>query len=425
VAGRAKHPERWSARKQPQAAVRRWRWPGLCDRATRSVKNTSLDPVPGEIDPKGTVLSTWRRTPFSVGGNRARAAVFALSLAAAPGCYHRVTPEELAPAEIETTLFLIGDAGEPDPRQIASPLDSLVVQAATTAPERTIIVFLGDNVYDAGIPAEGAAEWADARRRLDAQVRAIPPGVRGIFVPGNHDWANATAFGLYAIRLQEQMIASLAQGRNVRLLPGNGCPGPATLDVGRLRLIALDTQWWLHSYIVRDEKSACPTATVGAVTAALREQVRPQGPGRVVFVAAHHPLMTGGMHGGYCGATGPFRRFGGNAQDILSSANRAMRDSLRSAFFGHPPLAYVAGHDHNLQVLRGGRNVDYLLVSGAGAASKTECAVRMRESYYVSQHRAGFMRVDILRGKGVLLRVYRYPAVGQSALAYSRWLELR
>jgi hypothetical protein len=354
----------------------------------------------------------------------ARTAMSAMALPFAVGCHQMVTSEELAPAEIETTLFFLGDAGEPDPRQVGAPLDSLALQAAV-APERSIIVFLGDNVYPTGIPAEGAAEWADARRRLEAQVRAVPLGARGIFVPGNHDWANAAPFGLYAIRLQEQMIASLAQGRNVRLLPGNGCPGPAKLDIGRLHLVALDTQWWLHSFIVRDDKSSCQYATIGAVTAALREQVRPQGDGRVVFVVGHHPLMTGGIHGGYCGVTGPFRRFGGGAQDILSAANRAMRDSLRRAFFGHPPLAYVAGHDHNLQVLRGGRNVDYLLVSGAGAAAKTECAVRMRESYYVSQHRAGFMRVDIMKGKGVLLRVFRYPATGTSGLAYSRWLEPR
>jgi len=390
----------------------------------RLLKNISRDPVTGEMNPMDTVPSTWQRQLVGAARMLAPAGLFTLALAGVIGCTHKVTLEKLAPEEIETTLFLLGDAGEPDPRQVGSPLDSLTVQAAE-APARTIIVFLGDNVYPEGIPAEGAAEWADARRRLEGQVRAIPPGVRGIFIPGNHDWANATAFGLYSVRLEEQMIASLAQGRNVRVLPGNGCPGPVTLDIGRLRLVALDTQWWLHSYIVRDEKSACPTGTVGSVTAALRDQVRPEGANRVVFVAAHHPLMTGGIHGGYCGVTGPFRRFGGNSQDIMSSANRAMRDSLRSAFFGHPPLAYVAGHDHNLQVLRGGLNVDYLLVSGAGAASKTECAVRMRESYYVSQHRAGFMRVDILKGKGVLLRVYRYPAVGPSALAYSRWLELR
>jgi hypothetical protein len=354
----------------------------------------------------------------------ARVAMSLLAILAAGACQHRVTLQEIPPDQIETTLFLIGDAGEQDPRQVGAPLDSLSAQASV-APERSIIVFLGDNVYPAGMPAEGAAEWADARRRLDAQVKAIPPGARGIFIPGNHDWADQTPFGLYSIRLQEQMIASLAQGRNVRLIPGNGCPGPVPLDVGRLRLIALDSQWWLHSFIVRDSSSRCPVSTMAAVTAALRSEVRPPGDRRVVFVAAHHPLMTGGAHGGFCGMTGPYRRFGGSSQDILSSANRRMRDSIRSAFTGHPPLAYVAGHDHNLQVLRGGQNVNYILVSGAGSESKTECAVRLRESYYVTQHRAGFMRVDILKDKGVLLRVFRYPASRHGALAYTRWLELR
>jgi hypothetical protein len=331
---------------------------------------------------------------------------------------------EIPADQIETTLFFIGDAGEPDPRQVGSPLDSLAAQAAV-APERTIIVFLGDNVYPGGIPAEGAAEWADARRRLEAQVRSVPARATGIFLPGNHDWADETAFGLYSIRLQERMIASLAQGRNVRLLPGDGCPGPVPVDFGRLRLIGLDSQWWLHSYIVRDSSSHCPVSTMGEVTAALRSEVRPPGERRVVLVAAHHPLMTGGAHGGYCGVTGPYRRFGGSSQDILSSANRTMRDSIRSAFAGHPPLAFVAGHDHTLQVLRGGQNVNYILVSGAGSPGKTECAVRMRESYYVTQHRAGFMRIDILKRKGVLLRVFRYPATSHGAVAYTRWLELR
>ena len=354
----------------------------------------------------------------------ARVAMTLLAIFATSACHHRVTLQEIPADQIETTLFLVGDAGEPDPRQIGAPLDSLSAQASV-APERTIIVFLGDNVYPGGIPAEGAAEWADARRRLEAQVRTVPVGARAIFIPGNHDWADETAFGLYSIRLQEQMIASLAQGRNVRLIPGSGCPGPVPVDVGRLRLVALDTQWWLHSYIVKDSVSRCPASTIASVTAALRNEVRPQGEGRVVFVAAHHPLMTGGAHGGYCGVTGPYRRFGGASQDILSSANRTMRDSIRSAFSGHPPLVYAAGHDHTLQVLRGGRNVNYILVSGAGSEGKTECAVRMRESYYVTQHRAGFMRVDILKGKGVLLRVFRYPPTRHGALAYTRWLEIR
>jgi hypothetical protein len=102
-----------------------------------------------------------------------------------------------------------------------------------------------------------------------------------------------------------------------------------------------------------------------------------------------------------------------------------MRDSMESAFTSQPPLAYVSGHDHNLQVLKGGPPVRYLLVSGAGSQTKTECAVRLRESYFVSQHRSGFMRVDVMRGKGVLLRIFHYNSGGTGGLVYSRWLELK
>ena len=337
-----------------------------------------------------------------------------------------MTIEEAAPADIETTLFLIGDAGEPDPRQPRGgvPLESLTVQASA-APLRSVIVFLGDNVYPDGIPEEGVAEYADARRRLEAQVLAVPPGARGIFIPGNHDWASELPYGLFSVRRQEQLIAATARGRDLRMLPGDGCPGPETVDIGRLRLIALDTQWWLHDYIVRDSLTRCAPTTMGEVTALLRRQVVAPGERRVVIVAAHHPLMTGGEHGGYCGVTGPFRRFAGRPQDVMSGANRRMRDSIESAMSAAPPLAYAAGHDHSLQVLYGGENVKFILVSGAGSPSKVSCAVRLRESYYTSPHRSGFMRLDILRERGVLLRVYRFSAAGSGGVAYSLWLEER
>lgn len=354
---------------------------------------------------------------------RSAPALSLAALAAISGCRMKVAELDLAPADIETSLFLIGDAGEPDPRDREPAVDSMTAQAAID-PAKSVIVFLGDNVYPDGIPEEGRAEYADSRRRLESQVVAVPLGARGIFVPGNHDWAGTGPFGLYSIRLQEQMITAMAQGRDVRLLPSNGCPGPVSLDVGRLRFISLDTQWWLHQYIVRDATTRCST-DVASVTAALRQQVRPPGERRVVVVGGHHPLMTGGEHGGYCGITGPFRRFGGYAQDIISSRNKRMRDSIEAAFANEPPLIYAAGHEHNIQVLRGGASVQYLLVSGAGSQDKVSCAVWLRESYYAAQHRVGFMRVDILKGKGVLLRVYTFTSDGTGGVTYSRWLEPR
>lgn len=347
----------------------------------------------------------------------------AAAVGATLGCAGAPPPGALDPAEIETTVFLIGDAGAPDPHDRDLPLDSLAAQAAE-APGRTVIVFLGDNVYPDGMPKEGAAEWADARRRLAEQVRAVPPGGKGYFIAGNHDWAYGEAFGLYSVRLQEEVIEDLADGRDVAMMPGNGCPGPVVLDQGRLRLVLLDTQWWLHEFIVHDEESDC-TRDKGVVTAELREAVQVEDEGRVVVVAGHHPLMTGGRHGGYCGVTGPFTRFAGRSQDIISSDNRAMRDSIESAFRADPPLVYAAGHDHNLQVLRGGDVAGVLLVSGAGAESKVECAVRLRESHYVSQNRPGFMRLDILEDGGVLLSVFRYHGDGSGGRSHTQWLEPR
>jgi hypothetical protein len=349
--------------------------------------------------------------------------VLLLLLVHVTGCRPQLHSSSIDPTEIETTVFLIGDAGQPDPRNVGAPLDTLAAHASL-APDRTIILFLGDNVYPEGMPEEDAAEWADSRRRLQAQVNAVPPGARGIFLPGNQDWAGETPYGLYSIRQQEQLITALADGRDVRLLPSNGCPGPETLDVGRLRLVLVDTQWWLHNYIVRDADSDCADDT-GTVTAAVRRQILRTRDDQVVIAAGHHPLMTGGPHGGYCGISGPFRRFGGRTQDIISKANRTMRDSLESAFAAQPPLIYAAGHEHNQQVLRGGRNTQYLLVSGAGSDDKVQCAVRLRESYFTSQHRNGFMRLDIMRGRGVLLRVYHFTRGGAGGLAWTQWLEER
>jgi len=63
-------------------------------------------------------------------------AACALALSATAGCKLNVKPEQLAPADVETTLFLIGDAGEPDPRERSLVLDSLNAQVAV-APERS------------------------------------------------------------------------------------------------------------------------------------------------------------------------------------------------------------------------------------------------------------------------------------------------
>ena len=359
-------------------------------------------------------------------------------LAAIAGCRggRVATP---TPTQVVETIFLIGDAGEPDPRLPATVLDSLAVQAAGVGAKGTIL-FLGDNIYPAGTADSIAANYADVLRRLDAQIRAVPGGGTGIFLPGNHDWADggqggffgaATASdGLFIVRRQYALIPRRPKnaGARVMMLPQGGCPGPAVVDNRRVRLILLDTQWWLHNYIVRDSLSddrenGCTTHTIGEITQALRDSLKTTRPGQSVIVASHHPLVTGGPHGGYCGAFALFRRWANTSQDLFGKSYTRMRDSLNRALETRPPLIFAAGHDHSLQVLRG-RTSSYALVSGAGSIGKGECAARLRQSLYVGQATSGFMRLDFTAADSVLLRVYRYDGHVHGEV-FSHWLHDR
>jgi len=361
------------------------------------------------------------------------------------GAEERSRPAVVAPAaDVDLALFLIGDAGDPDRR--GEPVLRALGRAIARDPGRSLVVFLGDNVYPSGLPPADDRDRPEMERRLDTQVDAVKGrGARAVFVPGNHDWDGGGAGGWEAVRRQVARIDERG-GSLVSALPKGGCPGPAVVDAGeRLRLVVLDTQWWLHE----GPRPIHPTSSCAAdseeeVRAALR-QALDGADDRHVVVAAHHPLASGGPHAGYftlrqhvfpltdakkglwiplplIGSLYPLaRKAGVSAQDMANPVNARMREALESAFRERPPLAYAAGHEHNLQVLDG-RSARYLLVSGAGIHGHTLKARRIEGTRYVSSA-AGFMRLDLERGGRVRLAVLEVDAHGQAAERWAAWLD--
>src|SRR5581483_4655385 len=350
------------------------------------------------------------------------------------------------PATVETSLFLIGDAGAPAPG--GEPVLRGLVELAGKAPGRRLVAFLGDNIYPRGMPDSTAPGRAEAERRLEAQLDAVAvAGARAIFVPGNHDWAGHGSDGWQAMRRQGAFIARRAGGR-AELLPADGCPGPEVVDVGRwLRLVALDTQWWLHhGPKPRSPEDGCRVAERRGVARALEDAVGAAGDRRVI-VLAHHPLLSGGEHGGYFGAGEylfPLRNLarwlwlplpgvgslyplsreeGVSPQDFASPSNRRMRLALERALVkrGARPLAWASGHDHELQVLDG-RSARYLLVSGAGIYGHESEVFRLRETRFAASA-PGFMRLDVLHDGRVRLGVIAVDRAGRPAERFSMWLE--
>ncbi len=369
----------------------------------------------------------------------------ALALASALACGgHRPPPVAPVPAirpeEVAASLYLIGDAGQPD--SAGEPVLVALRRDLASRHSERVVVFLGDNAYPRGLPPPGRAGRPEAERHLAAQVEAVTStGARGYLVPGNHDWAKQGVDGWNAIKRQERFVDSLGAGR-VLLRPGGGCPGPSVVDIGtRLRLILLDTQWWLHSGAKpRDPDSGCGAGAESEVVDSLRAALTGAG-GRLVVMAQHHPLRSGGEHGGHfelrdhlfpltaiksslwiplpwIGSLYPAARQQGiSSQDIPSRAYQRLIAAFRRAMAAAPPSLYAAGHDHNLQVLSGGP-ARLELVSGAGIYGHSGKAVPIRGTLF-ARRASGYARLDVPKAGPARLAILQVDADGGSREVFS------
>ena len=168
---------------------------------------------------------------------------------------------------------------------------------------------------------------------------------------------------------------------------------------------------------------------------------------RHVIVTAHHPLATGGPHGGYftlgqhvfplrdwrdwmwiplpiIGSVYPLARMiGFSDQDTSGRRNRAMRAALDSTLATAPPLVYASGHSHGLEVLDGGPRAGTLVVSGTGVFGHVTNIAELNETRFRAPGHSGWVRLDFERGGRVRLAVVTVDEAGTGMEAYAAYLE--
>lgn len=317
-----------------------------------------------------------------------------LLVLASATCRPALPPPQLlpapAPGSVVARVVLIGDAGAPHAGD--EPVLLALRAALAGVGDRATTVFLGDNVYPKGLPAPDARDRPEMERRLRAQVdAALAGGGRAIFIPGNHDWVKGGNDGWAAVRRAAAFIAAAGDGR-AEQVPADGCPGPARRDLpGDVRLLALDSQWWLHDGPKPGPGDGCAVpAHPDSALAALDRTLGEEGDA-LRLVVAHHPLASHGVHGGHftladhlfplreldealwiplplIGSAYPIIRGGGiSPQDLPNGRNQAWVQSVRAVLARHAPVLWANGHEHNLQVLTD-TLVGTLLVSGSGIA---------------------------------------------------------
>lgn len=309
-------------------------------------------------------------------------------------------------AKPEHTFYFVGDAGYFD-NQNPTPALKALKQQLSNAPKNSTVVFLGDNIYPAGMPPENHKTRKEAETFLNMQLDVVA-GFKGnvVFIPGNHDWYSD---GLNGLKRQEKYIENRL-GKDT-FLPEDGCPLKRVEISENINLLLLDTQWYLADWDKHPEiNEDCNEITNRE---AFFDKVRSEiakANGKTLIIAMHHPLATNGEHGGrfsFKKNIMPFKSnipvpvmgnlanylrktSGASPQDANNVHYRTLMQRLKTLAQGNNNIVFVSGHEHSLQyILEEGLPV---IVSGAGAKNS---AVALGGNGLFASGQQGFVKFTV------------------------------
>lgn len=312
----------------------------------------------------------------------------------APFIATRVQGMQIPEGELIARLVLIGDAG--DPAEINRENLAMLKEWSQAEAERTVTLYLGDNVYSYGFEPD---KQARSEAILGAQLEA--GGVRKIVIPGNHDWGHSHGNLVDRIIAQQEFVDAWP---GAEFYPRNGCPGPEVVsligqDLGLDRpvtMIVVDTQWFVSPL----QRPDCDGLAFYEVMAQV-EDLLEQYSGHHVIVTSHHPIRTTGPHGGFQRelARKVYQGLTGFQGTLGKPLYRAVMGDYAKAIGSGRPLMYAVGHEHSLQLHEGGDIAQYLLVSGAGAVEHVNNVTAQEDTLFAHAH-AGFTVLDFIDNDG-------------------------
>lgn len=323
---------------------------------------------------------------------------------------------------VKTRIILVGDAGALVNGK-AVVLDA--IKSSVKLDERAVVVYLGDNLYDAGLPDETFTSYSLMKAALDSQIALLKgTKAKGYMIPGNHDWENGRARGYEAIVRQQRYVDLYGEGK-LEFYPKDGCPGPVEIEIGDdVVLILMDSQWWIHDNDKPGVESDCEYKTEDEVISELEDLLN-KNYKKLVLLACHHPFKSNGPHGGYftlkqhifpftdrksnlyiplpvLGSVYPITRsVFGTPQDLKHPAYINMVNRIMDVVKTHPHVVMMHGHEHTLQLLQDS-SYSYI-VSGAG--SKTNRVSPGRNAKFVARS-LGFATLDISKNKNVAVNFF-------------------
>ncbi|WP_318310529.1 metallophosphoesterase [Flagellimonas crocea] len=294
------------------------------------------------------------------------------------------SPQDLGEEKVvEHTFYLIGDAGL-SPMGDVNPTLKKFKEELDRANANSTAIFLGDNIYPAGLPdkKDSTIAYLEAKNHLDAQLSTLE-NFKGnkLFIPGNHDWYTD---GLKGLKREEEYVED-ALDNNDAFQPENGCPIEEIEISENILVVAIDTEWYIVNWdkhpTMNDE---CEIKTRSRFFEEL-ESIIKKNRDKTVILAMHHPMFSYGSHGGqFSFKQGIYPNGGKVPMPILGTAINLMRktsgatsEDLSNKRYNElknrvvtlsqfsDKVIFASGHEHTLQYIE-----EYgkpQIVSGSGA----------------------------------------------------------
>jgi len=197
-------------------------------------------------------------------------------------------------SEIDHTFYFIGDGGQTNFNQIESNF-SILKDELSKSNKNTTVLFLGDNIYEHGMPKKNHPDRKIAEQILDAQITLVDD-FKGqtIFIPGNHDYYSD---GILGLEREANYITKKLNDKDA-FLPKNGCPIKKVEISDNIVLIVVDSQWFLEDWDNNPTMNDnCDISTREGFFDEF-ESLLKKNENKTVLISLHHPMFSNGSHGG-------------------------------------------------------------------------------------------------------------------------------
>lgn len=334
--------------------------------------------------------------------------------------------------EIKHTFYLVGDAGL-SPLGDMNPVLKNFKKRLDSAEENSTAIFLGDNIYPAGLPdpKDSTVAYLTAKNHLDAQLNTLTNYKgRKLFIPGNHDWYTE---GLVGLEREENYVKEVLNDKDA-FLPKNGCPIEVIEVSDEIVIIALDTEWYLTNWNKRpDINDKCEIKSREKFLLELEDAIKDYRD-RTTVIAMHHPMTSYGPHGGQYSfkkhfypkdqpvplpGLGTFinvlrRTSGASTEDMSNKRYLDLVKKVTTLAQFSEKVIFASGHEHTLQYIV--ENNTPQIVSGSGAK---EGDTRLLNGSRFSTGRMGYAILEVYGDGSSRVRYYGVGEQGEEEFLFT------